>query len=147
MRFRLTANAFIKLPTVLDDGETRITKVLDTRISHPDGSPITPSQPLVMDFPSNLPLDSISRRWEPLDDEAKAAQAKLGKPTSNLTGDDITGAKPKADPLTTAGLFEALANMSEEDRAELGRLLGVKAKGGKKKPGEGDSETDGDKTE
>lgn len=126
MKFKLFSNAFIKIPTVMDDGDgTRFTKMLDTRVTHPDGSPISPALPLVIDFPSNLPLDSISRRWEALDDEAKEAQAKLGKPVSNLAGDTIGAPAKAADPLSIEGIFAALAAASPEDKAKLANVLGV----------------------
>lgn len=126
MRFKLTANAYIKLPTVVDDGDTRYTKVMDTRITHPDGSQISQSSPLVIDFPSTLPLDSISRRWEALDDEAKAAQAKLPKATSDLAGFDSKFEPPKEAKADAASVLEALASLSDDEKAKLFAVLGGK---------------------
>lgn len=127
MRFKLFSNAFINIPTVVDDGDTRYTKTVATRISHEDGSTISPAAPRVMDFPSDLPLDSISRRWEALDDEAKAAQAKLSKATSNLAGLDKFEA-PEEVKVDAASVLAAIGSLSDEEKAKLIGALGGKSK-------------------
>ncbi len=109
MRFRLTQNAFINIPTNVVDGEISYTKSVATRITHEDGSPISASAPRDMDFPASLPLDSISRTWEALDGEAKAAQAKLGK---------MGNPDSKAAP-TAAAVLSAFSGLSADERAKV----------------------------
>lgn len=135
MRFKLFANAFLNLPTVIDDGETRYTKVMATSVSHLDGRAITPSDPRVIDFPSDLPLNSISRRWEALDDEAKEAQGKLPKATSNLAGMDTKFEPPAEKDTTAASVLAAIGNLSDEEKAKLIGALGGKVKVAKPEAG------------
>ncbi|MEY4489899.1 MAG: hypothetical protein RIQ79_2407 [Verrucomicrobiota bacterium] len=126
MRFKLFANAFLNLPTVIDDGDTRYTKTLATSVTHEDGSPITMSNPRVVDFPSDLPLNSISRRWEAMDDEAKEAQGKLPKATSNLAGLDTKFEPPAPVVNDAASVLAALGSLSDEEKSKLFAVLGGK---------------------
>lgn len=115
MRFRLFANAYINMPTIIDDEGHRYEKSQPTQITHPDGRPITVADVLDMDFPATLPANSVSRSWLPLDDEAKALQATLAKPVDQsaapapLSADSILAALVKLPAADRAALLAALA--------------------------------------
>ena len=69
MRFRISHTAYLHMPVSDGAGGTRI----EPRLIRADSD-----SPVEIELPDDADPNHISRRWEPLDELARAAQAKLG---------------------------------------------------------------------
>jgi hypothetical protein len=122
MKFLIKSNAYVNMPMHLQNDPPGVIRQVPQLIK------AEPSQPVVLELPDDVDLDTVSSRWEPLDETATKAQARLRK----LGADRRAAAKALADaaaagdaaevapkPLDAAGLLDALKALPEDVRAQL----------------------------
>lgn len=103
MRFKLISNAYINMPFHHPDDPVGVIRTA------PQFFKAEPSAPYILDLPDDFDINNLSRKWEPLDDAARLAQAKLKNAT----------VKPLAASLDPSGMIDALSKMTSEDRAAI----------------------------
>jgi len=111
MKFRIKSTCFINLPTHLANDPPGLLRNLPQTIK------AEPMYPVEIALPDDIDPNSISRTWEPLDDRAREAQAKLS------AGNRSSAAAPV---LTTSALADALLALSPEDRKALTEAMADK---------------------
>lgn len=71
MKFLLKHNAYVNIPTHLASDPVGVVRNL------PQFVKASPSEPTVLELPDDIGLDSVSRTWEPMDQAATDALARL----------------------------------------------------------------------
>lgn len=116
MKFLIRQNAYINLPMHLESDPPGVIRLLPQMIK------AEPSRPTELELPDDIDLDSISSKWEPLDERAARAQERLkakrlGRPAAAAAAGD----KPegKAKRVTAADALDALAALPLEQRKAI----------------------------
>lgn len=121
MKFLLRHNAYVNVPTHLPNDPPGVIRQLPTLIK------AEPSAPTVLELADDTSLDNISGTWEPMDEAAKKALAKLAEVREAIAAaakakhEGKPVAAPAAAPakVTAADLLDALASLPEAERKAL----------------------------
>ena len=115
MKFLLRHNAYINVPTHLPNDPPGVIRQLPTLIK------AEPSAPYVLELADDVSLDNISAQWEPLDDAAKQAQARLESQRAEIRAAAKKGerATAVARVTSTGTVLDSLRALPEAERAIL----------------------------
>jgi hypothetical protein len=103
VKFLLRSNAYINVPTHLANDPPEFIRQMPTLVK------AEPSAPTVLELSDDTSLDNISSKWEPLDDAAKDALARLDAKREQIRA----AAKPRKEGVDELALLSVAARAPE----------------------------------